>query len=76
MALALVRAATMARARRVSYVVSDYGLRGPEPSIDMLAFDFDPDQCWKCDAKPGMEELDGACWGCWYSLTRKVSASP
>jgi hypothetical protein len=37
---------------------------------DALPLDPDPDRCWKCNAKPGMEELDGACWGCHYELTR------
>ncbi|MCA1571989.1 MAG: hypothetical protein LC798_17090 [Chloroflexi bacterium] len=36
---------------------------------DSVAFDLDPDACWKCDRSPGMDELDGACWRCWYKLT-------
>lgn len=40
-----------------------------EPGLDAAAFDFTPDRCWKCDAKPGAEELDGACWRCWCDLT-------
>lgn len=39
-------------------------------SPDSLAFDSNPDRCWKCDAKPGVEELDGACWRCHYDLTK------
>lgn len=38
---------------------------------DDEAFDLDPGACWKCDAKPGMDDLDGACWHCWYDLTGK-----
>lgn len=39
------------------------------PSLDAMAFDTDPDRCWRCNAKPGMEDLDGMCWHCWYDLT-------
>ena len=46
----------------------------PEQVDDGQAHDYDPDQCWKCDAKPGVEELDGACWRCWYKLTGTTKA--
>ena len=44
-------------------------MRAAMLSGDAHAFDLDPDRCWKCDAKPGMDDLDGACWHCWYNLT-------
>jgi hypothetical protein len=48
----------------------------PEQVDDGQAHDFDPGRCWKCDAKPGVEELDGACWRCWYRLTGSTKAPP
>ena len=46
----------------------------PEDVDDSIEFDLDPGRCWKCDAKPGVEELDGACWRCWYKLTGSTKA--